>query len=341
MKSLQNMSEEVENWDPETHDNPLVDWLVDISNSLEDDLGSQLDTFSEQGYINDILSVLQQFTDGSKIPILTPYILSTDESDCDDWEYDFTNFETPVELMNEDSTRSELEEFALVRRPIQDLLTMLSSNNEFKLHVRRYRESLEDLLTDDEIEEDTEEADSEIDDYFYISSIERNPASTNKVFSCLLIDQLKEFFPNMVETSGIAYRYNAPQSEAPNAILIAVPPQKNDMRRWFGEENLLAETIHSTLELIKIRMVGSEDVKGSPNIGQYLPALIFESSNIGKDKWYHHALFPDFKLFLQDYQHQSLFDYYPISLLNEEEREIVEGPEESAERSENSSSEEE
>jgi hypothetical protein len=145
----------------------------------------------------------------------------------------------------------------------------------------------------------------------------------------------------MVETSGIAYRYNAPQSEAPNAILIAVPPQRNDMRRWFGEENLLAETIHSTLELMKIRMVGSEDIKESPYIGQFLPALLFNSSNIGKDKWYHPALFPDFKLFLHDYHSNSFFDYFPRKLLNEDEMEIVEGPDESAERSENNSPEEE
>ncbi|MHA1740076.1 MAG: hypothetical protein ACTSWD_15905 [Candidatus Heimdallarchaeota archaeon] len=350
MTSLKNISEEVENWDPATSSNPLVNWLneIKLNNDLETDLESQLDTFSEQGYISSILSVLQQFTDGSKLPILTPYILKTLESDCDDWEYNFTAFDPAVDLKNSDNTRSELEEYALVRRSIQDLLTILSGNNEFKLNALRFREPLENFNTDDETEEDTEESDSEIVDYFYISSIERNPASTNKIFSCLLIDQWNEFFPNMVETSGIAYKYNAPQSEAPNAILMAVPPQFNDMRKWFGEENLLAETVRSTLELMKIRMVGSEAVKESPYLGQFLPALLFNSSNIGKikdteeSKWYHNALFPDFKLFLHDYHNNSSkYDYFPRKFLNEEEREIIEGPDERAERSENYSSEEE
>ena len=97
----------------------------------------------------------------------------------------------------------------------------------------------------------------------------------------------------MVETTGIAYRYDAPQSEAPNAILIAAPPKLGGIEGWTPKNpKLLAQTISDTIELMQIRMLTSDKIIGNPILGKLFPALIFKNSTIGEGKSYHDALFP-------------------------------------------------
>lgn len=89
--------------------------------------------------------------------------------------------------------------------------------------------------------------------------------------ACLLIDQWSEFIPNAEETTGIAIHYPAPKIQAPNAVLIAVPSTLNTSR-WSVEE--LGQTIASTLSLLRMRMVNSEQVQQNSDLSPYLPLSI-------------------------------------------------------------------
>lgn len=105
----------------------------------------------------------------------------------------------------------------------------------------------------------------------------------------LLIDEWVEVVPSKEEITGLAFHCDAPQSRAPQAILLAVPPNKDS--EW--NLRILADTLLETLELAKFRAVdlsrllhpkhdGSEqnehrkiDSSALAEIGQFLPALYF------------------------------------------------------------------
>lgn len=87
--------------------------------------------------------------------------------------------------------------------------------------------------------------------------------------SGIILDQWNESIPNKKETTGIAYNYNCPSNEAPNAILLVVPPvieQTHATWKW----SYLVNAIDETLDLAKIRAV---DLHAYKDLGAFLPAL--------------------------------------------------------------------
>lgn len=90
----------------------------------------------------------------------------------------------------------------------------------------------------------------------------------------LMIDEWVEVIPNKKETPGLAFHYDAPQSRAPQAILLAVAPE--GIEKW--DLATLEATIVETLELAKLRAV---DLKAwGDEANQFLPALYFPQSRI-------------------------------------------------------------
>lgn len=107
----------------------------------------------------------------------------------------------------------------------------------------------------------------------------------------LLIDEWVEVVPCKEEITGLAFHYNAPQSRAPQAILLAIAP--NDNKEWSLE--MLTDTLLETLELSKLRMVDLTclldtkldlskfdpdsickiNASALSDVGQFLPALYF------------------------------------------------------------------
>ena len=79
------------------------------------------------------------------------------------------------------------------------------------------------------------------------------------------VDEWTEVVPSRTETTGIAFQYDPPDSAAPQAILLAVPPVIG--APW------TAATLHrvllETLELARIRLVEAEDLGEA---GHFLPA---------------------------------------------------------------------
>jgi len=109
------------------------------------------------------------------------------------------------------------------------------------------------------------------------------------------VDDWVEVVPNARETTGIAFQFDAPDACAPQAILLAVPPDPNQGWTPWSLQRLLLET----LELAKLRAVDAEafdtavlnPVAGAAAVGEaahFLPALCF-AVNVDGD-----AVSPDF-----------------------------------------------
>lgn len=76
----------------------------------------------------------------------------------------------------------------------------------------------------------------------------------------LFIDQFSEFIPNKKVNTGVAFQYDAPNNEAPQALLLAAPSDSVAFKgRWEIED--LRDIIHDTMDLTKVRMVDADAVQ--------------------------------------------------------------------------------
>jgi hypothetical protein len=90
----------------------------------------------------------------------------------------------------------------------------------------------------------------------------------------LLVDDWVELIPSEVQNTGIAVHFDDPGAEAPQAILVAVPPPDS---AW--SLPLLADIVGETLDLARIRAV---DTEGLADVARFLPA-VYLASNIEDD----------------------------------------------------------
>jgi hypothetical protein len=91
----------------------------------------------------------------------------------------------------------------------------------------------------------------------------------------LLIDELVEVIPSAAETTAVAFQFEHPAARAPQALLLAVPP---DDQAWTAAT--LETTLLETIALVEqVRPVDPDSLKG---LGQFLPALYF-ALNLGTD----------------------------------------------------------
>lgn len=84
----------------------------------------------------------------------------------------------------------------------------------------------------------------------------------------LVVDEWVETLPSPTETTGLTFHFDQPDARAPNAVLIAVPPDPRKPWDLGTLENIVLET----LDLVKIRAV---DTHALTDLGQFLPALFF------------------------------------------------------------------
>ncbi|MET9735778.1 hypothetical protein ABZZ79_35685 [Streptomyces sp. NPDC006458] len=81
----------------------------------------------------------------------------------------------------------------------------------------------------------------------------------------LLLDTWPEILPNHEEETGVAFHYDAPGTQAPHSVLLAVPP--TTAGQWSYDD--LEATLLETLELAHVRAV---DLCDLGRYGQLLPA---------------------------------------------------------------------
>jgi hypothetical protein len=82
----------------------------------------------------------------------------------------------------------------------------------------------------------------------------------------LLVDEWTEIIPAREEQTGVAFHYDDPGAEAPQALLVAVAPPA--AKAW--SRDLIFETLLDTLDLARIRGVEPAHLGA---LGQVLPAL--------------------------------------------------------------------
>jgi hypothetical protein len=85
----------------------------------------------------------------------------------------------------------------------------------------------------------------------------------------LVIDEWTEIIPGAEETTGIAFHFDQPNTEPPQAILLATPPHFSGGWKWAD----LMDTITETFEEARLRAIEPSHVAGSL-YGQFLPATL-------------------------------------------------------------------
>jgi hypothetical protein len=97
------------------------------------------------------------------------------------------------------------------------------------------------------------------------------PPSDAKKLAGLVIDEWIEKIPSPEQDTTIAFHYDAPNSEAPQCLLLAVSP--NDRHDW--TDDTIADVVLEAMDLMKIRAVDYRSVK---ELANFLPTIVLNSS---------------------------------------------------------------
>jgi len=95
------------------------------------------------------------------------------------------------------------------------------------------------------------------------------PADPDRLYSGLLIDEWTEVVPADEVTTGLAFHFDRPNSEAPQAILLVTPAEFRGKWQWQD----LVETLQETLDFARLRAVEPAQLDKS-SLGPLLPAVI-------------------------------------------------------------------
>jgi hypothetical protein len=87
----------------------------------------------------------------------------------------------------------------------------------------------------------------------------------------ILLESWTEIIPSKTQKTAIAFHYDTPRAEAPQAVLVAASPNSN-IASWDVED--VIATLAETLDLAKIRTVDRDLL----DFGQLLPALVLASN---------------------------------------------------------------
>ena len=109
------------------------------------------------------------------------------------------------------------------------------------------------------------------------SLVVERPANfgTGATFAGLLIDEWMEVIPNANETTGVAFHFDQPSSEPPQALLLAVSPDLTGNWTWDDLEAVLTDT----LDEARMRAVEPDHVQDTV-FDQFLPAITPPVSNL-------------------------------------------------------------
>jgi hypothetical protein len=95
----------------------------------------------------------------------------------------------------------------------------------------------------------------------------------SEALAAIVVDEWVDVIPSRSEVTGLTFHYDAPGAVAPQAILLAVPP--DPAQGW--DEATLEDVLKETMELARLRAVDSTALART-GLGQLLPALLFPYS---------------------------------------------------------------
>lgn len=88
-------------------------------------------------------------------------------------------------------------------------------------------------------------------------------------YAGMVLGDWDEIIPGDNETTAVAFHFNRPDAEPPQALLLAVPPEsEEDEGVWSWDA--LVDCVESALDLAKVRAV---DLDGLKEFGRFLPAV--------------------------------------------------------------------
>ena len=93
------------------------------------------------------------------------------------------------------------------------------------------------------------------------------PVNLTRAFAGLVLDGWTETIPADQETTAVSFHYDAPGSRAPQAVLLAVHPERNP-KKWSFD--ILLDTVNEAADLAQMRTLSSAEL--AP-LGSFLPAL--------------------------------------------------------------------
>ena len=85
----------------------------------------------------------------------------------------------------------------------------------------------------------------------------------------ILVDEWTEVIPATEETTGLAFHYDQPNTEPPQAMLLLVPPQMTGAWKWED----VVDGIRETFDMARKRAVEPAQIDDSP-YAQFLPATL-------------------------------------------------------------------
>lgn len=86
-----------------------------------------------------------------------------------------------------------------------------------------------------------------------------SPDDEKPLIAGIVLDHWIERIPYREQTAGLAFNYDQPDAEAPQALLLAVSTKDNSNNYW--SPDMLLRTVKSTMHLVKCRSVEPDDLK--------------------------------------------------------------------------------
>ena len=96
-----------------------------------------------------------------------------------------------------------------------------------------------------------------------------DPTQPAKTYGGLLLDEWVEVIPADQETTGLAFHFDRPNAEAPQAMLLVTPPAHRGSWQWQD----LVDALHETLDFARLRAVEPAALEQTA-LGPLLPAVI-------------------------------------------------------------------
>jgi hypothetical protein len=88
----------------------------------------------------------------------------------------------------------------------------------------------------------------------------------------LVVEEFSEHIPDEKVDTGVSFHYNAPNSEPPQSILLAVHPKSTMESSFFWSEDDLKDILYDTMDLCKVRLV---DLEALRDYGAVLPMTLW------------------------------------------------------------------
>ena len=103
----------------------------------------------------------------------------------------------------------------------------------------------------------------------FAAGAEIDPTNADHDYCGLLLDEWIEVDPDRSGDTGLAFHFDRPNSEAPQAILLATPPVHRGAWQWQD----IVDTLHETLDFARLRAVEPAQLDETA-LAPLLPAVL-------------------------------------------------------------------